>query len=218
MSKRMILVCSFIIILLIALSGHESGQDMKETVIQAAEKGLPVFLESIPKNDIAGYGFNSQEEINQAELGNPFQVFTIQPADLEKYGEIKVSGMLKDTGEWYVPILVNKEFRVLLTVSLINEKWQAVGISGAGLAAEIGKFHTDIHKLKVQAGAFEETSLKFVRVFQAFSDLMHIQAGEQEFLFLFESARTSLEIPYEMFLDPRDILPQLAAKVKDNLK
>ena len=218
MSKRKILVYSLIIILLIAFSGNVRGIDLENTIIQAAEKGLPIFLESIPKNEITEYGFNSQEEMDQAELGAPFQIFTIQPKDLEKYGEINVSSILKETGEWYVPVLVNKEYRVLLTVSIINKTWQAVGISGARLAAEIGDFHTDFQKLKTQAGTVGETSIKFVRVFQAFSDLMFLQAGEQEFLFLFESARTSLEIPYKLFLAPQDILPQLASKVKENLK
>jgi len=68
------------------------------------------------------------------------------------------------------------------------------------------------------AGISGDTSLKFVRVFETFSDFMLIQTAEGDHIKLFKSAQMAMEIQDDVLLDPKVVLPKLLAKVKKEIR
>jgi len=210
-----------ILVLFLSFNFVYPNQDdrVEKRVLQAGREALPDWLEDIPAEELSLFGFESQEELNQAEVGTPFKVYTIHHEDLENYyATNSIATILKDTGNWFVPILVKGQRRLLMTVSQIEEKWEAVGISGAGLAFEIETFFEALPDLINLAGISGDTSLKFVRVFEAFSDFMLIQTAEGDHIKLFKSAQMAMEIQDDVLLDPKVVLPKLLAKVKKEIR
>ena len=107
-------------------------------VLEAAQAGLPTFMELIPAGETANFGFAPEENLEKASLGSPFEVYTIKPEALSAYrtGET-VSSLISSTGVWYFPVMMNGEMRVILTVEWMEGRWQAVGIGSAALAGEL---------------------------------------------------------------------------------
>jgi hypothetical protein len=85
---------------------------------------LPGILENIPANEEDKFGFKNREEFCLASLGLPYQEYSLD----------------KDapTGYWRVPVTVADENRVLVRVKMENGQWKFAGLSGAGLAKELG--------------------------------------------------------------------------------
>lgn len=109
-----------------------------EEIIEVGKNGLQAFLERVPPNELAKYGFGPEYPIAQANVGVPFKVFTITPSSLFGYiaGDT-VSSIISPTGMWYFPVMVNDRIRAILTVAELKGVWQAVAFGQAGLAEEL---------------------------------------------------------------------------------
>lgn len=129
--------------ILISLSLMDTyGQDEKiniKDVVLAANKGLASYLEKIPKGKENWYGFKNRNEFAIAKLGKPYQITTLSK---EFYTDKQLSSKnyVVPTGECRVPIIVNGQYRALLTVGFMNGVWKVVGLGAAGLAKDIGEF------------------------------------------------------------------------------
>ncbi len=130
----------------------------------AAEAGLPFFLSHIPSGEEKGYGFNSREEFDGAELGPPYEMHTIYPERLLK-GETVDPGMIVSVREWRFPVKCAGRARALLTVAEKEGKWQAVDIGAAGLA-------TEIDRLEKTLSLTENSTRGILRLYQIKADLL----------------------------------------------
>jgi hypothetical protein len=105
--------------------------------LAAARDGLRRFLDRIPEGTRASYGFSSPEEIDRAQLGAPYRVWTADP-------ERTRAAPLSSVREWRFPVTVDGEYRALLTVSSANGgPLRAVALGAAGLARELGRHERD---------------------------------------------------------------------------
>jgi len=214
----------FFIVLLVGFLGMSSGGRGQENktegeVIQAAREGLPEFLENIPAKEIAYYGFQSLEELSQTELGAPFRIYTILPDELEAFGfQSPFGNILRETPNWYVPILVKGKRRALLTVAPMEGRLETVGLSGAGLASELEDFYTRLPEKLQLAGITGDCSLRFVRIFQATSDFMLLQTETEEYIEPFRSAQNSLGLKQEGLKSLLEFIPRLKIRVKNSLR
>ena len=186
-------ICLFFIILVIGPSSFartpasETGEEA--VILQVARRGLPGFLKDIPEQDRPLFGIFKPEDIRKAGPGSPFRVYTIDPGDLASLsGRQAFGNVLKETGDWYVPVIVGREFRLLMTISRMKGTWQAVGVSEAELAAEIGEFRARWPGLAAAAAIPRDSGAKFFRVFQASADFMYVRGPKKEFLWPFSSA------------------------------
>lgn len=98
-------------------------KNMQE-MFRAISAQLPQILEGIPAREEDKFGFKDREEFYLASLGLPYQEYSLD----------------KDmpTGYWRVPVTVADENRVLVRVKMENGQWTFAGLSGAGLAKELG--------------------------------------------------------------------------------
>ena len=101
--------------------------------VAAARAGLARFLDAIPKDRTAGYGFADRAEIARARLAPPYHLWIVDPKGQH----------VAETSEWRFPVEVDGRYRALLTVSPVDGKYQAVDFGAAGLAAELFTLERD---------------------------------------------------------------------------
>lgn len=147
MSK--VMSCLFVLLLLAACGSHQNSVTSvtsvtsiasvnytpifvnytSSVVINAAAAGLPSFVGAI-EGQWANFGFLSQDEPASAQLGMPYPVFVLNNPG-------KVSQTIDAMDEWVFPVLVNNNYRCMLTVAKMNGQWKAVGIGSAGFATSL---------------------------------------------------------------------------------
>jgi len=109
-------------------------------VSAAAEAGLPEFLDEISDAERDRFGFLPGDRLSDAALGEPFQLYTIEPeALLSAPDDVSVESLIIPTGRWFFPVVLEGRPRAILTVERIPEGWKAVTFGMSRVAREIAK-------------------------------------------------------------------------------
>lgn len=216
-----VFIVAVIVLLLRQLPSHEREpiksydvwtKEADQEVVEAAEVGFPRFLEAITDTLLTSYNFNSREEIQQASLGEPFQVHTILPERIIDYkGGTPILKIVSPTSLWLFPVMSNHQIRALLTVDLINDTWQATAIGSSGLAAQLSS------ALRRWPSS-DNYDYIIVRVFQATSDFLILSHYEEIKILPLTSAIVSLGLTRDGFVAPDEIMSKLKRSVDENLK
>lgn len=220
MSKRItyIIVAAAVIFLSGSIT-TTAAEGIPPEVIKAAEKGLAEFIPQIPLQEMENYGFLSPDEYFSVKLGEPFKLYTIPPQGIDTLAlSPSVDKVLAETDHWMVPVMVQGERRVMITVVSNKDRWEAVGLSGARLAYELDTIFAGLDNEVRLAGVLGEYRIKFVRIFQVASDFLFIQSGSREFLKPLRSAHISLGLPDDHLKHPVELFPALQIKVKENTR
>lgn len=108
------------------LSGQLPAAPMKrlQGMYRYAADQLPRILNLIPRDEEEKYGFKSREEFKKAVLGIAYQEYSLNEG--------------APTGFWRVPVMVDGENKVLLSLSKKSGKWASTGFGAARLARELG--------------------------------------------------------------------------------
>jgi hypothetical protein len=107
----------------------------KEEIMTDISGQLLPFLNKIPPGQEMPYGFNNREEFAKAHTGDIiYKVFTF--ANDNQSGDLNIIS----TGEYRVPVVVDKTYRALLTVTKIDAKWYIVDFGACVLAKEFDEF------------------------------------------------------------------------------
>jgi len=132
------LLFPYLLLALAALPGS-IGLAAPTEVVQAARDGLAPFLEGIPPADRAGYGLEPEDRVEDADLGEPFQLYAVDPRALLAAGEETTVGeIVSPTETWFFPVEIDGQPRNILTVTRMNGAWEAVALGKAPLARELG--------------------------------------------------------------------------------
>lgn len=210
------IVCILAIFLLFVVPSR-ARETVPQEVAQAAMDGLSSFLKAIPATELAHYGFSSEENLSKATLGAAFRVYTITPDKILNFDpQMELSALITPTELWFFPVLYDREVRTILTVDKMNGEWQAVAIGSSGLARQ----------LKNVADEWPESEgyeFKFIRIYQAQSDLMVLSKKGMTKIFPLESARISLKLTKigkeeEGLHNIVDIIPKLIPVVRQNIQ
>ena len=169
---RVISICLFLIAL--ATPGSSPAETIPPEAIAAAEAGLIPFLELIPPQDMSNFGLSPGDNISEAVLDAPFQLYTITPTKLlDAKADTPVNTLISPTGRWFFPIIINGAARAILTVEEMNGKWEAVTMGMAGLAVEMEKLNRQWPKAK----GYEP---KLIAIYQAASYFFTIPEKDSE--------------------------------------
>jgi len=214
-------ICDAFLVALLALSivtiAHADVPPYE--VKQAAEKGLPDFLSAIPREDLEHYGFKSEEELRVATLGEPYRVYTIVPKRLASYKEgTKLSALIAETNSWYFPVIVEDEARTILTVSLLEGRWQAVDIGGLALPRQLQMLSARLPTILREKGISGGYSTKFVRVFQLYANFLAVDSDKGEFLVPLLLDPDSLGVQNYVPYTPGEVIPQLTKVVQQQMQ
>lgn len=104
---------------------------LTDSVVNAAEAYWPQLKSMMLADDVTNYGFNSPSELEQIQIGSPFRLVELKEdfrtdsvyESFEKYVVIYRT--------WKVPVLVENEFRLFITVADFKDSIQGVGGGGS---------------------------------------------------------------------------------------
>ncbi|MCX6286634.1 MAG: hypothetical protein NTY96_05925 [Bacteroidetes bacterium] len=95
------------------------------SILKITENQINSFIETIPGNSLANYGFNSREELQKITFDTPVRVYTLKDSNIVF------------TSTWRVPVVVDKEYRALLTIIKVNEEYTLTDFGARVLAREL---------------------------------------------------------------------------------
>lgn len=114
-------------------------------IIKTVKDNLYSLLGNIPGGSEDQFGFANREEIKMATVGKPYRVLTVSNEFLttKLLDKASVADYIVENNEWRVPVKVNGDNRVLVTVISKNGSFSAEDLGGSGLAKELQ--HVNIH-------------------------------------------------------------------------
>jgi hypothetical protein len=121
--------------------------DDSAKVSQAASGSMKSMLRNIPAGSERQFGFSNREEVIDAVTGYPYHVLGLSKeffSNAALSGDL--SGYITMGNDWRVPVLVDGEYRMLVTVTGEAGNYTLADIGGAGLAHElqaVGQLKTD---------------------------------------------------------------------------
>lgn len=175
----------FLLILFIAVSVTftvTAQTNKMELISNVAAQELASYLNKIPVGQEKMFGFNNRGEFSEASIGEPYEMLTLNNDFFIDKFIVRDKDYIMSTGNWRIPIIVNKQHRALLTISKVNNEWHVVKIGAKGFAEELEMFnknHPLINKLYI------------LRVFQLKSDFV---LTSNEIIHPLTSAKRSLSI------------------------
>lgn len=213
-----LIVCVFVLIAAmvpgLAREGFCSPQSEEiQDVVKAARHGLPLFVQAIPHTDLHRFNFHSPQELGRATPGAPFRIFTIHPRDILNYdGQVPATDLVRPTEVWLVPVLVDGQSRLLLTVENTGGGWEAVSIGAAQLAMEWSRLGEDF------PGRTGQDKI-FVRIYQATSDLALVDAPAAGKAFIpLGAASQALGLAAGELYPPSDVIMSMKDVIRGNLE
>ena len=160
--SQFILYLSLSITFFLSLDVYPQTID-KSIISQLANEELHKYLNQIPLGQEQMFGFNNREEFSKAEIGVPYEVYTLN-SDFFNDEIISINkSYVITTNNWRVPVVVDNQNRALLTISKYNNNWAVVKLGATGLANELEMF---------EQNNSSSSELKILRVFQITTDFI----------------------------------------------
>jgi hypothetical protein len=188
-----------------------SASEVAEEVLAAVQEGIQIFVKGLPKQKLPRFGFLNQKDVDDATVGQGFQVFAVSPDNLLSTNETSdnLSSFSVPSNTWQFLITVKGKAVVLLTVDLLDKKWTPVSIGGSELAGQLSKL---IETWPASSGY----RYRLIRVYQAKSEFIELSTSEKIIgIVPLGSARIALGLMKKNF-DPADIQDSadMARKIK----
>jgi hypothetical protein len=193
-----LIVIGFIFIFPVAFLSS-ADEMIPPDILNAAQEGINIFLKDRRVTDLEPFGFSSRKDVDDAVLGDWFQVFTVHPDNLLRDDASRdLHSMAVPTNLWKFLIMTGGKATILLTVNLVNDKWTPSSIGAAGLAKELSEI---LKKWPGSAGY----KYRFITIFQAKSHLVEVSLGEKIIgIIPLISARMAMGLDKRDF-DPMDL-------------
>ena len=155
-------------------------------VLEAARVGLPRMLRAIPEQDLGFYGFADAPELPRATLGEPFQLYTLDPQEIGDFAQGRIALLeTHPTNRWLFPVVCDDRPRTLLAVAYLGGAWQAIEIGGLSPAPEM-------RELARQWPAAQGYRLRYIQVFAGGAQLVQVANEELADLVPLESTARAL--------------------------
>jgi len=112
-----------------------------DEIKNAAKDGIKIFLKDSQLSDRKDFGFKIQSDIDNAEIGEAFQVFTIDTDKLlDTTSAYDFQSLVIPTNRWEFLVHTGGNVKTLLSVSRSGTKWIPSGMGSSKLAEEMSGF------------------------------------------------------------------------------
>lgn len=168
---------------------------------RAARQGLKRFINAIPPNELRQFNFSSVDESQEAILGAmAFRVFVLRPDNiLHCASDAPITDLTEPLPMWFFPVTSGTEYRTILRVELIDDRWAATGIGDSDLAKSFAA-------LLVAWPPSTGHEYLFVRNYQTLSEFIILRRAGSMKIYPFPSAAFSWGLREVKLLDPPDAL------------
>jgi hypothetical protein len=118
---------------LCSFDGQQGGTDF---VTRAAKSEFAKFFALIPQGRETQYGFAPGDNAASCTMGKPLQMLTLTKEFYEG-GYQADKKNIEATHEWRVPVILNGDYKTMVTVAGDEQDAHIVDFGGAGLAKEL---------------------------------------------------------------------------------
>ena len=101
-----------------------------DAILSVSKEQLGNYINSIPEVNLNDYGFKNKEEFNRIRFDEPINVYFLE------------GSKIVFTNTWRVPLIIDGEYRSLLTVARNNDEYKVVDFGAIQLAQIIFKKKT----------------------------------------------------------------------------
>lgn len=205
---------------------QQAARQLTSHAMAAAQRDLAQFAahQLQARNGSAPVDFpleiNDVQDLKEAKIAYGFPVYTIDPPELMA-GRSSMQRLARQTQQWRFVITLRDRAIGMATVERINGKFETVAYGAAVLAK-------DVDALMGFHGNADKSNLRFVRVFQARSDLLEVTGRDGRARFApLHSARESLLLqqraskdgnPGADLMEESELVHTLRDAVKHNLE
>ena len=139
---RPLFVISFLIVTMIGC--RESAEAPKPPSSQPQEAGssaIGVLQKMVTEQNYRALGFDSVDQVKQAQLGSPFSVFEIGLNQLKEYKPgISPDTLLTPSSKTIYPVTVNSEVKSSVTISHKDNGYQASSFGSADIIKSLSRY------------------------------------------------------------------------------
>ncbi len=215
MSKSVLLVFVFVLFIPCITVGESPPYDIKKM----AKEGITIFLNDSRSSHLHRLGFESQADVDNAELGDGFHIYTIQPDKLlDESASQDLDNLVTPTTQWQFLISVRGKAKALLTVDLVNGKWEPVSVGSAGLAKQL----SDVLAIWPTTLGYQ---YRLIRVYEAQADFIELsQEAKKIGILPLTSLLIAIKAGVKKTFDPHDlrhpkeVLSDLRPIVRENIQ
>jgi hypothetical protein len=180
----------------------------EEAMRKVALKTMNEWKKTFSKEQVTKLGFDDMADFKVAELGIPFSLYTVDPAEIMKYtGESEFGNLVKDTNYMVYPIKAGGVNKALLWMYKKEDKWKIARIGSSKLAKTMVTTEGAIQSQTRERGLEGAGPPKFVRVYSLFLDFFFVKSAEREYIIPVYSM-PNLRVEGSKFYTPKDIVPQ----------
>jgi hypothetical protein len=215
MSRSVLLVFALLLFIPCIAASESPPYDIKK----AAKEGIHIFLKDGRSSNLHHLGFESQADVDSAELSEEFHIFTIRPDKLLNESAVQdIDDLVVPMTQWQFLIRVRGKARALLTVDLVNGKWVPVSIGSAGLAKQL----SEISAVWPMDSGYQ---YRLIRVYEAQSDFIELsRRGKKIGILPLTSFLQAIKAGEKKTFDPHDlrypkeVLTDLRPVVRENMQ
>src|SRR5215216_1922619 len=136
-------------------SGSQSEPPTAPDAQAAAEQGLETFRQIVTPENYLALGFQSPEEVKDAQLGQPLGVLRVPLDQLKAFSPDRdPEELLMDENRSIYPVTVKEEVRSSIAVEGRNERWTATDFGNPKLITALTQFQRESSDFIVQIPAF----------------------------------------------------------------
>lgn len=211
--KRCYIALIIVVCLIVGMTSTALADEPPPEVRRVAQEEAPHWLGLVRKAPAEHFGLTDPNQVERAELGEPYEVYTIEPDRLQEYdASTVVSTMLSKANRWLFPLLIDGKAQFFYEIALFDGEWQPVSIGAAGLARDIEQIYGHVPTLLQAKGIEGKITVRFVRVYEVY-DFLLMDTPAGEFIVLPEWARL-WGLPQGKLIDPKAFMPRLAREVQ----
>jgi hypothetical protein len=123
---------------------------------QAAQNGLATLKQIVNANNYAALGFTSPEEVRQARLGDPLQIYQVRLDALRAFNDqTDPQTLLTDVRRTLYPVQAGKRVATSVFVTGSREGWRANELGNAAVAQLVSRYRHGAGEFVVHVPALQ---------------------------------------------------------------
>jgi hypothetical protein len=211
------ILLAFVVVLSAPCLGIAS-ETPSEEIKKSAMEGIHSHIKNRKIDQgIRNLGLESQTEIDNAEIGDGFQIFTIHSGDLLDEHNKDFQSLVTPTDQWELLVVVDGNAKMIMRVNYVNGKW----IHGAIGASTFAK---ELSGVLATWPVSSDYQCRLIRIYQGSYDFIEISKKGQLIGILPLSSliripeRVVGEFKPSDLRDPKEILSNLRTVVKQHIE
>lgn len=138
--RSLILICGLLLSMM-ACQKAESPKPPSTQPQEAAETAIGVLQKMVNQQNFHDLGFDSVDEVKQAQAGQPFNVFEIGLDQLKSYkAETDPNSLLAQSSKTIYPVTVNGQVKSSFTINHRESGYQASSFGNAAIIKSLSRY------------------------------------------------------------------------------